>query len=133
MQKLLFSATLTKDPAKIASLHLTDPEYISVQRATTEEAPLYTTPPGLTEYMSVCTSQSKPLILIYLLHQYNIKSCLCFTKSIESTQRLKLLVEAFEKRQNIGPKLVVAEYSSDLNVSERKAILKRFHDGEITM
>ncbi|CAG8703366.1 18580_t:CDS:2, partial [Dentiscutata erythropus] len=31
IQKLLFSATLTRNPAKIASLHLVNPQYISIQ------------------------------------------------------------------------------------------------------
>lgn len=31
VQKLLFSATLTRDPAKIAALELRNPRYISVQ------------------------------------------------------------------------------------------------------
>lgn len=30
-QKLLFSATLTRDPAKIAALNLTDPQYFIIQ------------------------------------------------------------------------------------------------------
>jgi ATP-dependent RNA helicase DDX51/DBP6 len=31
VQKLLFSATLTKNPAKIAGLHLTNPQYVAVR------------------------------------------------------------------------------------------------------
>lgn len=36
-QKLLFSATLTRDPAKIAQLDLRDPKYFIVRRGATEE------------------------------------------------------------------------------------------------
>lgn len=35
-QKLLFSATLTRDPAKIAALNLRDPKYFVVQGASGE-------------------------------------------------------------------------------------------------
>ncbi|RUS19302.1 hypothetical protein BC937DRAFT_87698 [Endogone sp. FLAS-F59071] len=54
IQKLLFSATLTRNPAKIASLHLLNPQYVAVQvagRVGAEEegtaGEKYTTPAGL--------------------------------------------------------------------------------------
>ncbi|KAF7721631.1 ATP-dependent RNA helicase dbp6 [Apophysomyces ossiformis] len=133
IQKLLFSATLTKNPAKIAGLHLTNPEYISVQKEGKEtDQSQYTTPAGLKEHMTICSTDKKPLVLIYLLHHLKVTSCLCFTKSVESTQRLKMLLEAYEARQE-GPKTRVAEYSSELNASQRKAMLRRFKDGEIDL
>ena len=50
VQKLLFSATLTRNPAKIASLQLSDPQYVAVQEVGEdgEEKQKYTTPAGLT-------------------------------------------------------------------------------------
>ncbi|KAI8371479.1 P-loop containing nucleoside triphosphate hydrolase protein [Radiomyces spectabilis] len=133
VQKLLFSATLTKNPAKIASLHLTAPEYISVQRSSDNDAaPTYTTPAGLKEYMIVCPTQQKPLMLIYLLHEKKVQSALCFTKSVDSTRRLHMLITAYEERHQ-GPKLKVAEFSSDLKAGERKSILKQFRNGEIQL
>ncbi|KAL0084475.1 P-loop containing nucleoside triphosphate hydrolase protein [Phycomyces blakesleeanus] len=133
IQKLLFSATLTKDPAKIAGLHLTDPEYISVQVIGDDSTrPEYTTPAGLKEHMVVCNADQKPLMMIYLLHQVGITSGLCFTKSVESTQRLQLLIEAYEEL-NEGKKTRVAEYSSDLSVSQRKSLMKKFRAGEIDL
>ncbi|KAG0170862.1 ATP-dependent RNA helicase dbp6 [Apophysomyces sp. BC1034] len=133
IQKLLFSATLTKNPAKIAGLHLTNPEYISVQRQGDEtDLPQYTTPAGLKEFMTICSVDQKPLMLIYLLHHLKIKSGLCFTKSVESTQRLQMLIDAYEAKRE-GPKTRVAEYSSELNASQRKSMLKRFKEGEIDL
>ncbi|KAI9270447.1 P-loop containing nucleoside triphosphate hydrolase protein [Phascolomyces articulosus] len=134
VQKLLFSATLTKNPAKIAGLHLTEPEYISVQRsADAEQVPDYTTPEGLKEFMTVCSLELKPLHLIYLLHHFNIRSCLCFTRSTDSTRRLQMLVEAYEARQKDHDKIIVADYSSELAKSERKTLLKKFANGEINL
>ncbi|RUO96673.1 hypothetical protein BC936DRAFT_141634 [Jimgerdemannia flammicorona] len=58
IQKLLFSATLTRNPAKIASLHLLNPQYIAVQVAGKIGAEdevareKYTTPAGLRVSMS---------------------------------------------------------------------------------
>ncbi|CAO3583156.1 unnamed protein product [Absidia cylindrospora] len=132
VQKLLFSATLTKNPGKIAGLHLTDPEYISVQRQGNDtNQPQYTTPAGLKEFMMVCASDKKPLTVIYLLKQLNIKSGLCFTKSVESTRQLKMLLNGYGKQT--GMKLNVVEYSSDLKSPQRKALLQQFKAGDIDL
>lgn len=50
VQKLLFSATLTRNPAKIASLQLSDPQYVAVQEGGDggDDKQKYTTPAGLT-------------------------------------------------------------------------------------
>ncbi|KAI9315750.1 P-loop containing nucleoside triphosphate hydrolase protein, partial [Dichotomocladium elegans] len=137
VQKLLFSATLTKNPAKIAGLHLTEPEYIAVQNQKGSEGdtgPEYTTPEGLKEFMMVTTAEHKPLVLLYVLHQFSIKSCLCFTRSAESTAKLKALVEAFEGEETQqGDRLVVSDYSSDLPIARRKALLEKFQHGEINV
>ncbi|KAI8086422.1 P-loop containing nucleoside triphosphate hydrolase protein [Halteromyces radiatus] len=132
VQKLLFSATLTKDPGKIAGLHLTDPEYISVQHDNDEtNQPQYTTPAGLKEYMLTCPSAKKPLFLIYLLHHLKIKSGLCFTKSVESTRQLQILLAAYVKQQELDINVVV--YSSDLKPAQRKSLLKEFKEGKINL
>jgi ATP-dependent RNA helicase DDX51/DBP6 len=128
----LFSATLTKDPGKIAGLHLTDPEFISVQRQGSDtHQPQYTTPAGLKEYMTICSTDKKPLTVIYLLHQLKIKSGLCFTKSVESTRRLKMLLDTYGKQTGAG--LNIVEYSSDLKASQRKTLLAQFKEGHIDL
>jgi len=61
VQKLLFSATLTRNPAKIASLQLSDPQYVAVQEVgeAGEEKQKYTTPAGLTvRYLYISTRLS---------------------------------------------------------------------------
>lgn len=134
IQKLLFSATLTKNPAKIAGLHLNEPEYISVQNEDGSEVRQeYTTPDGLKEFMTICPTDKKPLMVIYLLHQMGIKSGLCFTKSVESTQRLQMLIEAYEAQQPEDKRITVKEYSSDLGPVQRKKMLKQFKEGEIDL
>ncbi|KAL9554472.1 hypothetical protein MBANPS3_002802 [Mucor bainieri] len=134
IQKLLFSATLTKNPAKIAELHLNEPEYISVQNEDGSEAKQeFTTPEGLKEFMTVCPTDKKPLMVIYLLHQMGLKSGLCFTKSVESTQRLFTLIEAYESTQPEDKRIRVKEYSSDLNPVQRKQMLKQFKQGNIDL
>ncbi|KAL7316515.1 ATP-dependent RNA helicase dbp6 [Mucor circinelloides] len=134
IQKLLFSATLTKNPAKIAGLHLNEPEYISVQNEDGSEAKQeFTTPEGLKEFMTICPTDKKPLMVIYLLHQMGIKSGLCFTKSVESTQQLYTLIEAYESTQPEDKRIRVKEYSSDLSPVQRKQMLKQFKQGHIDL
>ncbi|KAG0260404.1 ATP-dependent RNA helicase dbp6 [Linnemannia exigua] len=101
VQKLLFSATLTRNPAKIASLQLSDPQYVAVQEGGSgqdgEDKAKYTTPAGLTEHMIVCETSEKPLMVLHLLHHLKVRSALCFTKSVESAHRLYKLIQLYEK------------------------------------
>ncbi|CAO3673449.1 unnamed protein product [Umbelopsis ramanniana] len=141
VQKLLFSATLTKNPAKIAGLHLTNPQYVAVRsegqigKDDDGSGEKYTTPDTLKEYMIVCPSDQKPMLVLHLLYNLNVKAALCFTKSVESAHRLFMLITFFERargKQDDG-KIVAAEYSSDLTQSARRSILKKFKQGEIRL
>ncbi|CEQ41718.1 SPOSA6832_03466, partial [Sporobolomyces salmonicolor] len=147
-QKLLFSATLSRDPAKIDALHLHRPIYISVEDALDPHAEdeamdselKFTFPAELTEHMIISPSSHKPLYLFHLLHTLSISSALCFTKSVEAATRLAKLVEFFEeaRRAETGEgsedkRVVVKAYSSELAPNERKKVLKEFKQGEIQM
>ncbi|CAI2165654.1 6375_t:CDS:10 [Funneliformis geosporum] len=146
VQKLLFSATLTRNPAKIASLRLVNPQYISVQSLNKEEGEIkYTLPTTLKEFMIVTSSSMKPLIVLHLLHNLHIKSALCFTKSVDSAHRLAKLIQLFENsnfKESIQENdnmiistgsIIAAEYSSDLTKDERKNILNKFKRGDIRL
>ncbi|GAA6062809.1 hypothetical protein JCM10212_006170 [Sporobolomyces blumeae] len=144
-QKLLFSATLSRDPAKIDALHLHRPIYISVEDALDPHAEdeqmdnelKFTFPAELSEHMIISPSTHKPLYLFHLLHTLSITSALCFTKSVEAATRLAKLVEFFEAARSPEggeqKKVVVKAYSSDLAPGERKKVLKEFKAGEIQM
>ncbi|CAG8482841.1 12832_t:CDS:10 [Funneliformis caledonium] len=146
IQKLLFSATLTRNPAKIASLRLVKPQYISVQSLHKDEGETkYTLPTTLKEFMIVTSSSMKPLIVLHLLYNLHIKSALCFTKSVDSAHRLAKLIQLFENSNakesiqendnmivSIGS-IIAAEYSSDLTKDERKNILNKFKRGDIRL
>lgn len=122
-QKLLFSATLTRDPAKISALHLNNPQYLVVQstddKTTKEDGVLdlvmekFAFPASLSvsvfqffafgtfsdtlqEHMVVCDSSQKPLMLFHLVHTHNVTNAIVFTKSAESTNRLVRLFDFFE-------------------------------------
>ncbi|KAK7032834.1 oligomycin resistance ATP-dependent permease YOR1 [Favolaschia claudopus] len=141
-QKLLFSATLTRDPGKLAALELRDPKYFVVQEKSDGSAVLdvamdkFTMPANLTEHMLVCESSLKPLIFFHLVYQHNVTNALVFTKSAESTARLVRLFNFFDAAKRMGTvgdptAVAVHAYSSDLTVGERKAILDKFKAKEI--
>lgn len=119
-QKLLFSATLTSNPSKIAQLNLRDAKWFMVKTNSEEEAEvaplldeIFELPPGLRvrlgnvpitssyadfvhqEHMVITSASLKPLVLFYLIHKRQIRNILVFTKSTESTVRLLHLFEYF--------------------------------------
>ncbi|KAJ7086115.1 DEAD-domain-containing protein [Mycena belliarum] len=142
-QKLLFSATLTRDPGKLAALDLRDPKYFIVREKNDGPGVLdvamdnFTMPATLTEHMLVCESSLKPLVFFHLIYERGITNALVFTKSAESTARLVRLFDFFDtsRRTSLvvdGPSVLTARaYSSDLSASERKSILDQFKTKEI--
>ncbi len=142
-QKLLFSATLSRDPAKIAALHLHRPVYVSVEDALDPHAEddgvdgelKFTFPASLAEHMIFTPPSHKPLYLFYLLHTVGVKAALCFTKSVEAAARLAKLVEFFEDARCAADpsatRAVVRAYSSELPNAERARILAAFKKGDV--
>lgn len=102
LRKLLFSATLTHNPAKLAALQLHYPLYFrfsatlkyntpttltvreSRQRASERERELILL---VQEHMVLCNAEEKPVVLKYLLDLHSFRQVLCFTSSVESTHR----------------------------------------------
>lgn len=122
LRKYLFSATLTRNPSKIANLQLQNPLYFHAAASGR-----FTIPVLLDEFKVICQSTAeKPLVLIQLLRQLNLTQTLCFTKSVEATHRLYILLKYMKIND-------VAEYSSNLPQSNRSDILQQYRDGEIKM
>ncbi|KAK0469813.1 DEAD-domain-containing protein [Desarmillaria tabescens] len=145
-QKLLFSATLTRDPSKIAVLELRDPKYFIVHSSRSGKdassglldmvMEQFTMPESLTEHMIVCESSQKPLHFFYLVHAHSVLNCLVFTKSAESTTRLVRLFEYFEQSRandhdSSYKPIVIHPYSSDLGAADRRSVLEKFKAQEI--
>jgi ATP-dependent RNA helicase DDX51/DBP6 len=133
----LFSATLTRDPAAIASLNLRNPQYYIVQESTfldtTTLGESFALPSTLSEKYLALPPQLKPLNLIHLLHspEFAVKGGLVFTKSVESVNRLVSLLSYFEEEYRPGEKVVVKGYTSEMRPVERKNLLSGFAKGEI--
>ncbi|KJA26267.1 hypothetical protein HYPSUDRAFT_133089 [Hypholoma sublateritium FD-334 SS-4] len=142
-QKLLFSATLTRDPAKITALELNNPKYFIIQgggEKQTEDSTVLDvvmekfSMPSTLKHMIVIESTQKPLAFFHLVHQLNVTNALVFTKSAESTSRLVRLFDFFEAERGRSfnvPPLVARAYSSDLLAQERKSILEQFKSQKI--
>ncbi|XP_043834628.1 ATP-dependent RNA helicase DDX51 [Dromiciops gliroides] len=136
LQKLLFSATLTRNPEKLQELGLYQPRLFSTglenQGATAQPGTeqdgegKYTFPAGLSHFYVPCTLNSKPLVILHLMRNMKFSRVLCFTNSREHSHRLFLLVKAFGG-------VSVAEFSSRFGPGQRKTILKQFEQGKIQL
>ncbi|XP_074868666.1 ATP-dependent RNA helicase DDX51 isoform X2 [Carettochelys insculpta] len=137
LQKLLFSATLTKNPEKLQQLGLYQPrlftsvysekQVIAAGTETEQDTEKkYTLPEGLSQYYVPCNLNSKPLFLLYFMLRMKFTRVLCFTNSKQTSHRLFLLIQAFGG-------VNVAEFSSWLTPSERQKTLKEFEQGKIQL
>ncbi|XP_048588349.1 ATP-dependent RNA helicase DDX51-like [Nematostella vectensis] len=133
LQKLLFSATMTHSPEKLAALQLYNPMLFAVSNTPEMSAEndedaagtsRYSLPVGLTDHMAVCKNGEKPLMVLFLLLKCGFKGVLCFTSSLEATHRLYLLIKLYGE-------VAVAEYSSSLTPQQRRGILRDFKQGAI--
>ncbi|XP_048467645.1 ATP-dependent RNA helicase DDX51, partial [Rhincodon typus] len=140
LQKLLFSATLTRDSEKLQQLALHQPQlftsnYTPLEREThVIQSELqesgdtignkYTLPEGLTEFIVPCNLRKKPLIILYFVLRMKFSRILCFTNSRDASHRLYLLLRAFGG-------IAVAEFSSRLSPNERRKTLREFEKGNL--
>jgi ATP-dependent RNA helicase DDX51/DBP6 len=83
--KLVVSATLTRDPSKLARLRLHCPRFISL---TALGGRRYALPGGLELWRVLAPAQRKPLALAALLHRLRGVPTLVFASSVETTHRL---------------------------------------------
>jgi ATP-dependent RNA helicase DDX51/DBP6 len=119
LQKLLFSATLTTDPQKLASLGLINPIFIS-----SSSEKMFKIPATLKEWFVVVETNVKPLVLFSLLKGLQFANpsfkSVVFTSSVESAHRLSLLLSILD------PNLKVCEFSRNLTLETRKKMIINF-------
>ncbi|KAG2450423.1 hypothetical protein HYH02_004925 [Chlamydomonas schloesseri] len=144
--KIVVSATLTRDPAKLQRLALHHPRYVATAgsagaagggggqgsgsggggSAAAAAAARYSLPRSLSEYRLLCSAARKPLALLALLADASAagESVIVFTSSLEMTHKLYLMLSAV-------PELAgqVVEYSSHVTAKERATGLERFRKG----
>ena len=155
LRKLLYSATLTKDPQKLSSLRLVNPKYFNAhdlkqrQNALSSNkssdhninniSSLYRMPEQLKEQTVECTAEQKPLVLLALLleklndYRYLKESSgkkstiVVFASSLESTHRLTRLLQLLWQTADFSGAPPV-EFSSALNQHKRSLLMKRCND-----
>ncbi|KAI9296637.1 DEAD-domain-containing protein [Neoconidiobolus thromboides FSU 785] len=138
LQKLLFSATLTRNPGKISNLKLKEPKYIVIQ-PNGKETIRYNTPKSLVEKYVACSPSYKPILLLYLLNQAQLNSVLVFTKSINVCDMLLNFINEYvqsitnEKEKEYLLKLNVKSYHSELSRKQKLDVLKGFKKNEINV
>ena len=147
LKKILISATLTRDPARLAGLFLHAPRMLAA--ASDAEAPSpepsrarYLLPEGLVEtVVPVASGDAKPLALRALLRKTDTP-VIVFTASVEATHRLFLLLssmDAAERKRDerderdenvVFAKTIFAEYSSFAPQAARAEALRAFAAGD---
>ncbi|ODV92338.1 hypothetical protein CANCADRAFT_12107, partial [Tortispora caseinolytica NRRL Y-17796] len=120
---LVFSATLTRDPRKLASLNIKNPKILLIGSTDAE----YALPTGLEEFSyKVKTLKDKPLLLVHLLEtRKETGRVLVFVSSNESALRLHRLV------QLSSPSLAVGFCMGDSLPAEKKRVINDFTKGNI--
>ena len=138
LRKFLVSATLTKDPQKLATLKLVNPKHFDVHqlmaKGRASASNKFSMAKGLSEYSIECKAEQKPIVLLALLLEILEKkkdekrTVVVFTSSVNSTHRLARLLQLLWIRGEFGNSHAVAEFSSALNQSERTALMARCRD-----
>lgn len=143
LRKFLVSATLTRDPQKLAALRLVNPKHfdlhkLSAGQSSKFESKKYAMPPGLTEFTVECTAEQKPVVLVALIldalnEAKETKTTskgvvVVFTSSLDSTHRLVRLLQLLWVASKLGDASMIAEFSSSLNQKERTMLITRCKD-----
>lgn len=148
LTRVLLSATLTRNPRKLASIGMSNAELTKIGRvddvladnaqegddaagsdnetATNNEdenasslsSKLYSTPTNLDEFVIECDSGSKPLVLLEILSEYRDTLTIVFTASVNSTHRLARLLQLHAEHPER-----IREYSSSLSQKQRSALV----------
>ena len=124
VHKMLVSATLTRDPARLAGLGLHAPRMLTAVTADAAGDARYLLPDRLEEHVVVAEGDDKPLALCALLHRLGPVPVIVFTASVDATHRLFLLLESIG-----GLPSKPVEYSSFAPQSRRAAALGSFRSG----
>ena len=132
-RKLLFSATLTKNPAKLAPLALTRPELMVVRGGAEVEDATMATPDSLHEGLVVVVGREvdswKLPALVHILKECQVfaRRALIFTRSTEAAERLAAVLKATVADWNNGQvDAFVSAFHAHLTPPQRTAILHEF-------
>eukprot|EP00397_Hematodinium_sp_SG-2012_P022934 GEMP01023801.1.p1 GENE.GEMP01023801.1~~GEMP01023801.1.p1 ORF type:complete len:728 (+),score=208.86 GEMP01023801.1:84-2267(+) len=123
LRKLLFSATMTKNPQKLAALQLERPFFFLASKTGAHAAP-----DSLQHEYATCVG---PKVIRLLSFARLRKRVLVFCSSVETAHRLTRLMDIYYAIDGKDDNPVVREFSSVLQQWDRERILKRFQAGNI--
>eukprot|EP00397_Hematodinium_sp_SG-2012_P032763 GEMP01034913.1.p1 GENE.GEMP01034913.1~~GEMP01034913.1.p1 ORF type:complete len:650 (-),score=194.05 GEMP01034913.1:59-2008(-) len=118
LRKLLFSATMTKNPQKLAALQLERPFFFLASKTGAHAAP-----DSLQHEYATCVG---PKVIRLLSFARLRKRVLVFCSSVETAHRLTRLMDIYYAIDGKDDNPVVREFSSVLQQWDRERILKRF-------
>lgn len=150
LTRVLLSATLTRNPRKLAAIGMSNAELTKIGRIDDpladnakqgnagdsdddedgEEAAgltkMYSTPTNLDEYWIECDTGSKPLVLLELLSEFDGALSIVFTASVNSTHRLARLLQLYSTHPER-----IREFSSSLSQKQRSALVADCKAGRV--
>lgn len=138
-KKLLFSATLTKNPAKLAPLALTRPELLLVRGGAEVDDATMATPDSLHEGLVVVVGREvdswKLPALVHVLRECQVfaRKVLVFARSTEAAERLASVLKSTLADWNPESKsddVFVSAFHAHLTPPQRTAILQEFPQRE---
>lgn len=126
--KMIVSATLTRDPAKVDKLALVNPRFLTLG----SEDQRYSLPKNLVENKLVCPPAFKPHTLLALIIKLQgasmpKKPILVFAATVDAAHRLAVLLQEIHRFDSRAP--IAVEYSSHVRESARIAALHAFRTG----
>lgn len=138
LQRMLFSATLTSNPKKLAPLNLKNPRLFTLSGGEAQPQVLAVAAPAPGDELSlvelprtleecttvVCVNATKPLMLLAILHRFlaadHQRVVLVFTSSVDSTHRLCRLLQLHAGLDETGWR--VAEFARSLPDVQRQQL-----------
>lgn len=139
LRKFLVSATMTRDPRKLAPLRLVNPKHFdghtnTLNAGLAEKDKMYSMPDSLQESTIECTVEQKPLVLLALLLEIlpakttnKRHLVIVFTSSVDSTHRLTRLLQLLWNTVGRSPSAVV-EFSSAAKGPDRATLLQQCNE-----
>eukprot|EP00644_Phytophthora_capsici_P005780 jgi/Phyca11/97839/e_gw1.2.616.1 len=149
LTRVLLSATLTRNPRKLAAIGMSNAELTKIGRIDDpladnakqgtagdsdhededDEASAkkeYSTPTNLDEFWIECDTGSKPLVLLELLSEFAGSLSIVFTASVNSTHRLARLLQLYSTHPER-----IREFSSSLSQKQRSALVADCKAGRV--
>ncbi|GMF35835.1 unnamed protein product [Phytophthora fragariaefolia] len=151
LTRVLLSATLTRNPRKLAAIGMSNAELTKIGRIddpladnakqgtagdmdddeedggeASGSGKMYSTPMNLDEYWIECDTGSKPLVLLELLSEFEGTLSIVFTASVNSTHRLARLLQLYSTQPER-----IREFSSSLSQKQRSALVADCKAGRV--